>query len=240
VVDLGAGTGAQTRLLVDRARRVLAVEPDARMRSVLVDRLPGVIALDGRGEAIPVPDRSVDAVLASSSWHWMDPEPTLREVARVLVPGGTLGVVWSGPDPDGPFLAQAAALLSGGSDGAVGGTGTRAGDGDDDADGADDGTAGLRGAVLDTQRFHMVLEIPDGHPFTPVERHVHSWVVALTADELIGLLGTFSWVILQPDDRRRQIEAEARRLLRDALGIHGDVTIDVDYRAEAFRSRRLD
>ncbi len=87
VVDLGAGTGALTRLLVGRCEEVIAVEPDVRMRSVLEAEVPEALALEGRGESIPVEDGTVDAVLASSSWHWMDPVPTLREVGRVLVPG---------------------------------------------------------------------------------------------------------------------------------------------------------
>ena len=117
VVDLGAGTGALTRLLVGRADEVVAVEPDDRMRAVLAEAVPGARAVAGRGEAIPLPDASVDAVLASSSWHWMDTVPTLEEVARVLVPGGTLAVMWSGPDPDAGLVAQAQALLRGDGEG---------------------------------------------------------------------------------------------------------------------------
>ena len=114
VVDLGAGTGALTRLLVGRAEEVVAVEPDDRMRAVLAEAVPGARAVAGRGEAIPLPDGSVDAVLASSSWHWMDTVPTLQEVARVLVPGGAVSAMWSGPDPDSGLVAQAQALLAGG------------------------------------------------------------------------------------------------------------------------------
>jgi hypothetical protein len=62
--------------------------------------------------------------------------------------------------------------------------------------------------------------------------------VALNADELIGLLGTFSWIILMPDDQRTRVVAEARRVLNEVLGIVGDVTVEVAFRAEAFRSRR--
>ena len=61
---------------------------------------------------MPLDTSSVDAVLASSCWHWMDADRALQETARVLVPGGTLGVVWAGPDPDGPFVTQAQAMLS--------------------------------------------------------------------------------------------------------------------------------
>ena len=67
--------GALTRLLVGRADEVVAVEPDDRMRAVLIESVPGVRAVAGRGESIPLPDASVDAVLASSSWHWMDTGP---------------------------------------------------------------------------------------------------------------------------------------------------------------------
>ena len=54
-VDVGAGTGLFTRTLVDRAGQVIAVEPDARMRTVLTARTPGVRVVEGRGESIPLP-----------------------------------------------------------------------------------------------------------------------------------------------------------------------------------------
>ncbi len=235
VVDLGAGTGALTRLLIGRADEVVAVEPDDRMRAVLSDSVPGVRAVAGRGEEIPLPDASVDAVLASSSWHWMDTVPTLLEVARILVPGGTVAAMWSGPDPDAGLIAQAQALLSGDGDGDGGGDG-----------GADAGMAGideqsqaeLSAAINDRSALVQALEIPPGVPFDPPEQTVITWDVALNADELIGLLGTFSWVILMEDEARERLFETARRVLRDALGVSGDVTVDVGYRAEVFKARR--
>ena len=222
VVDLGAGTGALARLLVERADEVVAVEPDDRMRAVLAETLPQVQALAGRGESIPLPDASVDAVIASSSWHWMDTLPTLTEVARVLVPGGTLAAIWSGPDPESPFLVQAQAVLR------------------------DEGRAVLDGAseaeltqmVSGPSDTTQVLAIPPGVPFDQPEQTVVTWDVALDADELIGLLGTFSWVILMEDDARARLFETARRLLRDALGVVGDATVDVGYRAEVWMARR--
>jgi SAM-dependent methyltransferase len=211
VVDLGAGTGALTKLLVDRADTVVAVEPDDRMRTVLAQNLPGVTALAGRGEAIPVADSSADAVLASSSWHWMEPITTLQEVARVLTPGGSLGAVWTGPDFEGPFLVQAQALLA-------------------------QNPTESPSAIIDTHFQDSTLEIPAGSPFAQPEHRIDRWDIALTADELIGLLGTFSWIILMPDDQRERVIAEARRLLSDGLGIAGDVTVDVAYRADSWRT----
>jgi SAM-dependent methyltransferase len=224
VVDLGAGTGALTRLLIDRADEVVAVEPDDRMRSVLTAEVPRARAVMGRGESMPLPDGYADAVLASSSWHWMDPVPTLREVGRILVPGGILAALWSGPDPDGPFMLEARALLTERSRGR--------------AEGAPDGGEFARVIMGESDRPLPSLEIPAGVPFAPPDHEVFTWDVALNADELIGLLGTLSWIITMADETCTQVLAEARRLLGELLGVEGDVTVDVAFRADAWRSRR--
>ncbi len=219
VVDLGAGTGALTRLLIDRADQVIAVEPDDRMRSVLTEEIPDARAVTGKGESMPIPDSCADAVVASTSWHWMDPIPTLAEVHRVLVPNGVLGVLWSGPDPEGPFLTQAQALLT---------------------QRSADGTGGEADASLimgDARRPASSLEIPPTAPFEQPEHQVFRWDVALDADELIGLLGTFSWIITMPAETRDRVVAEARRLLGELMGIEGAVTVDVTFRSDAWRSQ---
>jgi SAM-dependent methyltransferase len=97
-VDLAAGTGLFTRALLGRAARVVAVEPDARMREVLARRSPGVDVREGRGEAMPLPDASADAVFVSTAWHWLDQSRAVPEIARVLRPGGRLGLVWNTRD----------------------------------------------------------------------------------------------------------------------------------------------
>ncbi len=114
VVDLGAGTGALTRLLVDRAGEVVAVEPDARMRAVLARQVPSAAVYDGDSTRIPLPVASADVVAVCSAWHWMDPGPTGAEVGRVLRPGGHLGVVWSGVDWSAGPLAGSWPALRGG------------------------------------------------------------------------------------------------------------------------------
>jgi SAM-dependent methyltransferase len=231
-VDLGAGTGALTRVLVPRAQEVIAVEPDDRMRAVLAEEVPGAVALKGRGESIPVADGWADAVLASSSWHWMDLLPTLAEVARVLVPGGVLGALWSGPDPDGSFLAQARALIEQQSAG-------RASGGEPATSGSETGDGELASLIMtDADRPNSTLEIPQGVPFDQPRHEVFVWDVALTADDLIGLLSTFSWIIMMSEEVRQGVFAEARRLLREFLGVEGDVTVDVAFRCEAWRTHR--
>ena len=226
VVDLGAGTGALTRILVDRADEVVAVEPDDRMRAVLEESVQGVRVVKGTGESIPLPDGGADAVLASSSWHWMDPERAVPEVARVLVPGGTLGVIWSGPDPEGAFLVQAQALLAEQSRSAAASGGE-----------GDPGRPDFAGMVMrDAQRPASTLEIPEGSPFAQPEHVVFHWDMALTADDLIGMLGTFSWILMMDDATRAGVLAEARRLLKELLGVEGDVTVDIGFRADTWRT----
>lgn len=98
VLDLGAGTGKLTTRLVERGLSVVAVDPIPEMLEVLSNSLPDTPALLGTAEEIPLPDDSVDAVLVAQAWHWFDPARAIPEVARVLRPGGRLGLVWNTRD----------------------------------------------------------------------------------------------------------------------------------------------
>jgi SAM-dependent methyltransferase len=95
VLDLGAGTGKLTAALVALGADVVAVEPDSAMSAELRRALPAVRALPGSAEAIPLPDASVDAVLAGNALHWFDLAVAGPEMARVLVPGGVLAGLWN-------------------------------------------------------------------------------------------------------------------------------------------------
>jgi SAM-dependent methyltransferase len=98
VLDLGAGTGKLTTRLVERGLDVVAVDPVPEMLEVLTASLPQTRALLGTAEEIPLQDNSVDAVLVAQAWHWIDPARAIPEVARVLRPGGRLGLVWNTRD----------------------------------------------------------------------------------------------------------------------------------------------
>ena len=100
VLDLGAGTGKLTTALAARGLEVTAVDPSGAMLDALRQTCPGVDAREGRAEAIPLPDGSVDAVLVAQAWHWFDAARAGAEMARVLRPGGRLGLVWNTRDAD--------------------------------------------------------------------------------------------------------------------------------------------
>jgi SAM-dependent methyltransferase len=106
VLELGAGTGKLTRLLVSRFNAVVAVEPDEGMRRLLVARCPGADVRVGSAEAIPLADASADGVFAAEAFHLFDAERALAEIARVLRPGGALVLMWNLPaGPSEPSLA---------------------------------------------------------------------------------------------------------------------------------------
>ncbi len=92
VLDLGAGTGKLTRGLLDLGLDVAAVEPLEEMRALIPSAAQ---TLAGSAEALPLPDACVDAVLVGQAFHWFDHDRALAEIARVLSPAGTVGLLWN-------------------------------------------------------------------------------------------------------------------------------------------------
>src|SRR5512138_2309603 len=110
VLDLGAGTGKLTGTLVALGADVVAVEPDPAMLAELRRALPAVRARPGTAEAIPLPDASVDAVLAGNALHWFDLAVARPEMARVLAPGGILAGLWNVLDDRVEWVAALATV----------------------------------------------------------------------------------------------------------------------------------
>lgn len=106
VVDLGAGTGKLTRLLTALDHRVVAVEPLGEMLHHLRAAVPGVTAVAGTAESMPLPDASADVVTCAQAFHWFDHGPALTEIARVLRPGGMVALVWNVRDERVPWIAE--------------------------------------------------------------------------------------------------------------------------------------
>ncbi len=104
VLDLAAGSGKLTRAVAGLGFDVVAVDPDEKMLS----RVEDVPTFAGTAEAIPLPDDSVAAVTVGQAWHWFDPMAAGAEIARVLTPGGRLGLVWNIRDVRHPFVVALA------------------------------------------------------------------------------------------------------------------------------------
>ena len=106
VLDLGAGTGKLTRALATRGLEVFAVDPAPNMLAQLSAAIPEATVSVGPAEDIPLADASVDAIVVGQAWHWVDQSRAVPEVARVLRPGGTLGLIWNMRDERTAWVAR--------------------------------------------------------------------------------------------------------------------------------------
>jgi SAM-dependent methyltransferase len=109
IVDIGAGPGFLAAEMAAEGARVVAVDPSASMREVAGARGVDFEVVDGSAERLPLPDRSVDAAVATQVLEYVADVPgALAEIRRVLRPGGRVllldtdwdSVVWHSGDPD--------------------------------------------------------------------------------------------------------------------------------------------
>lgn len=209
-VDLAAGTGLLTRALAERVPHVIAVEPDPQMREVLSARSADVEVLDGVGEAIPLPDASVDALFISSAWHWLDPERAVPEIARVLKDGGRFGVLRSGRDREIDWVHDLDRLPQ-----------QRPED----------------GAAADRERQRREVLASDEGEFANVDRRLFNFTRRMTIDEIVELTATYSAVITATAEEREVVLSTARANLHERFP--GQSEIDFPMRTWCWRADRV-
>jgi SAM-dependent methyltransferase len=207
VVDLGAGTGKLTALLLDRGLEVTAVEPSPNMLAELERELggrPGLRALVGSAEQIPLPDGVADAVLCAQAWHWVDPVRAVPEVARVLAPGGRIGLLWNRRDDGEPWVARLSQIL------------VRAGGSVSRPHAGGPGLGGSFGAPerMDTPR----------------------WWEHMTPQKLLDMVTTRSYVIVADPDARAALLDRVRALLTDHSDLAGREAFGMPYVTECVRA----
>lgn len=188
IVDLGAGTGKLTAMLAELDVDVTAVEPDPAMLDELRQSLPGVRALRGTAEAIPLPDNSADAVLCAQAMHWFDMDRALPEIARVLVPGGVLAGLWNSNDDRVEWVAGLQKVI-----------------GD---------TASRPLSYWKTNAANATLGRFESSLFRPAERAEFSHGQPRTAGSLVATIATHSRVIVLEDSERERLLADFRAYLR--------------------------
>ena len=112
VLELAAGTGKMTTALAADGHRVIAIEPSGPMLARLVRHVPAAVPLQGVAEKIPLADSCADACVVAQAFHWFDTDVALAEIARVLRPGGTLGLIWNYRDESVPWVRHLSSLLA--------------------------------------------------------------------------------------------------------------------------------
>jgi SAM-dependent methyltransferase len=182
VLDLAAGTGKLTRALAETGASVIAVEPVAEMRAALPE---SVRALDGTAEAIPLDEASVDLVTVAQAFHWFDGPAALREIHRVLRPGGRLAVLWNRRVEDAPVNQAIEALV----------------------EPHRMATPTHRGDAWRTVFERSSL-------FGPLEEHVFASEQVLDEDGLAARICSISFIARLPETERAGLLARARDLTR--------------------------
>ncbi|QOZ22586.1 class I SAM-dependent methyltransferase [Bradyrhizobium sp. CCBAU 51753] len=188
VVDLGAGTGKFTRLLLAHlgaGARLVAVEPVAEMSAKLASE-GKVEVINTRADAITLETGSVDLVTCAQAFHWFDNEPSVAEIARLLRQGGTLGLVWNVRDDGTPWVKALSVMIE-----------KYAGD-------TPRHQSGRWRWILQDPRFALDKEIVQDHPHRMSRQGVFERVVST------------SYVANLPDDEKAILRKKTDDILREA------------------------
>jgi SAM-dependent methyltransferase len=267
VVDLAAGTGLLTRALSGKVGHVIAVEPDERMRSVLQARSAGVEVLAGRGEAIPLPDATADAVFVSSAWHWMDPELAVPEISRVLRDGGRFGVIWTGREPRIEWLhvdewfaeavadRRAAMQQAAGARPGAEATANELAGAEPESPEPMSGLEAVAEGSVSRQRAdefpaeqiparerirdgeHRQVRLPDRTHFTNIETQVFRFSRYMPVTDIVDMLATYSNVITASPELRTIGRARAAAALAEQFP--GAAELEVPMRSRCWRADRI-
>jgi SAM-dependent methyltransferase len=211
VLDLAAGTGKLTRLLVPTGAEVVAVEPVAAMREQLTALLPDVEVHDGTAEALPLADASVEAVTVAQAFHWFDAPVALAEMRRVLRPGGHLFLVWNIRDRRVDWVRRFGDLLVDGPD----------------AERPYDSYYDVDYPAL----------VAAGGGFDPVELWTHGWAQPCDEDLLVARAKSVSVVGSLPPDDKRRVLARIRDLARTHPDLAGRDRFPFPYITRVYRCR---
>jgi SAM-dependent methyltransferase len=191
VADVGAGTGKLTATLISLGAEVTAVEPDPQMLGELRRAMPAVSSVPGSAEEIPLPDASLDAVLAGQAMHWFDMDRALPEIARVLRPGGVLAGLWNVDDDRVGWVAGLAGISKRKSSITL----TR-----------------WRDSAAASRQEQLLGEHPDLFAAAEVGEFGHGQ--ARTADSLLATIGTHSHLLVMDEAERARLLAQVGDFLR--------------------------
>ena len=205
VVDLGAGTGKFTRLLVATGAAVTAVEPVAEMLARLETDIPEATGVQGTATAMPLPDASADAVVCAQAFHWFASTEALDEIVRVLEPGGRLALVWNLRDKRVPWVTRMDAIVDG-YEGEV--------------------PRFYKGTWREAFPHPALGELKEWQ-FT----HAHS---GAPDDVIVKRVLSTSFISALPVAQRGQVEARLRELMAEEPELRGYPTVSVPYRTFAF------
>ena len=187
VLDLAAGTGKLTRLLVPSGANLIALEPIREMRSQLERQVPGIATIAGTAERIPLADGYVDGVTVGQAFHWFKRDDALREIHRVLRPGAGLALIWNARDERNPLQAALSEIID-----------------------------PLEGDMPRRRQGNWKTMLEESGLFERSERSLFEHVQAVDEQGLVERVLSISLIAASPEAVRADVEARVRALAREA------------------------
>ena len=209
VLEVGAGTGKFTQRLLQTGATVFATEPVEEMRAELELRFPGVLAQEAFAERLPFEGESFDAVVCAQAFHWFANSEVLDEFARVLKPGGVVGLIWNVRDETIEWVRQLADLLR------------------KHEAGLPRYTPELVKALFPHPKFGP-LQVETAH-------HHHSGPAELV---VVDRMRSTSFIASMPSAEQEQFLSRVRDVLRNELQVQKSDPISVPYRTDMYSARR--
>lgn len=222
VIDLAAGTGKLTALIAGAGADLVAVEPVAAMRARLRQRLPGIPLVAGVAEAMPFAAGSVDAVVVAQAFHWFDAPRALAELARIVRPGGGLGLIWNARDRGVDWVDQIWTVMD---------RVERNAPWRDDEDGTGNGDPEMR-------RSERYLTDDGAAGWSPWTRATFYHVHHSTHDQVIDRIRSVSHVAVLPPGPQQAVLGEIREILRTHPQTRDAATVGIGYRVDAMVAER--
>jgi SAM-dependent methyltransferase len=209
VVDLAAGTGKLTALLVPSGARVVAVEPLEEMHRVLRRVVPDVPVVAGTAEALPFGAASLDAVAVGQAFHWFDADRALAELSRALRPGGRVGLVWNARDRSVDWVDRVWAIMD---------------------------RVEKRAPWRDHDRWESV--VGDRAGFGPVHAAAFRHEQSVTPEGVVDRMRGVSHIAVLPSDEQAVVLDEVRRVLAEHPQTRGREELRIPYRVDCYWTER--
>jgi SAM-dependent methyltransferase len=210
VLDLGAGTGKFTKLLLVTGAKVVAVEPIAQMLDQLRSNVPAAAAVIGDATHIPLATESIDAVVCAQSFHWFANAGALAEIHRVLKPGGSLGLIWNIRDESVDWVARLTALI------------------DPFEGGAPRMASGAWSTLFPAPGFGPLHESHFRHGHTGPPEQV-----------ILDRVASTSFIAALPAPQREQVLADVRHLIETTPSLAGRPEVTFPYYTTALHCERM-
>ena len=212
VCDLAAGTGKLTRLLAPAGSQLFAAEPVEGMRATFHELLPTIPLVATTAEALPFAPASLDAITVAQAWHWFDAERAAAECARVIKPGGRLGLVWNARDRLEPWVNDVWSIMD---------------------------RVEKHAPWRDHENWSdsALASMPE---FGPVQPAVFHHRQEITREGVLQRVASVSHVAVLPPPERAAVLDEVRVILGTHPSLQGQEVLSIPYRGDCYWAERAE